>query len=43
METLSEKFKLVALQNYEFQQRQNTNVKWTFLRFLTIKTAIETT
>ena len=40
METLSEEFEPVALENYEFQDRPNMNVKWNPLHFRTIKIPI---
>ena len=41
--TLLQEFKPVALENYEFEDRRNINIKWTLSHFRTIKIPIEGT
>ena len=43
MEALWEEFKPVALENHEFSDRRNTNVKWKSLHFRSIENPIEGT
>ena len=43
METLSEEFKPVALENYGFWYKPKMKVKWALLHFRTIKIAMEAT
>ena len=40
MESLTEEFKLVTLENYEFETRRKNNINWTFLHFWPIKNPI---